>query len=561
MDNINQPEAAILNKVQLFKGYHGPELVKALKNAWDSNQTLIVCPGHIEKIPFIEKAEIIDLIPKNIILGIFTSGTLSGKPRLILYTKKNIEVSLSAIRELYDTKKIDKIFCYPQPTHAFGLILGYVHAHLNSIPIAFLEGPYNSKAHEMWYAEATSGMVTLGTPTHFIDLIHWVQKNNIIPKKTYSAILGGASVTKKLWNDLVTKLNIESPSIGYGASEASPGITHLGPGVEPKQDGDIGNLLKGITIEEIDSAGYFFHGQNLCEAIIDENGIQFPKRILIKDTMSEISPNHFIFEGRSDLLINRGGLKFSPEAIEGTLFSSLGLKSVCVSIYSERLGEELGLVIQKNLESNASEINQQLSAIKQILNEKHAVQINSELICFDDIPLNGSAKFDRVESIRVILKKMNIQKPIRVDYLKSFLPHRLTAVWIHRITDFGFRQGRAEVDLNLDLSLFSNSKMRESACIELVAQTYGYATAAYLIYNSEKKEKANKTLIAEIRNAEFYFSNETELIISQAIDTKIPLVIEANCSHDFGAIKLIQGKVLINNILLAQLNLKAFVAE
>lgn len=546
--------------IQIFKGYHSADLVQSLSKAWQLNQTLVVCPAHMDTVPFINDNNLMAKIPKDIVLGVFTSGTVSGKPRLILYTKKNIESSLRSIRELYDVKKIDKIFCYPQPTHAFGLILGYIHAQLFSIPLVFLEGRYSSEAHAKWIAEATPGMLTLGTPTHFMDLIHWVQKNKIQPKETYSAIIGGAAVTKKLWTDAKNELRIDQPSIGYGASEASPGVTHLKPGVSPLQDGDIGELLSGVTLEEKTSSGYFFKGDNLCAGIIDENGFQQPERIYIKDDLVETASGHFVFEGRSDLLINRGGLKISPENLEGKLFSDLGLKSVCVPVFNERLGQDVGFVVQKKSDEDL-ELSQKLKVdVIQYLKEHCFLNLSEENIVIDDIPLNSSAKFDRIESYRLILKSRNIQAPVRIDYLTPFLPHRLSAVWIRRITQFEFRHGRGEVDLDTGLNAFTNNHLRESSCIEMVAQTYGYATAANMIFNYDPKQKANKTLIAEVRNSTFYFSDETDKLVEEAISKKIPLKIEAKCSHDFGMIKVIQGSVRLNDVLLAEVNLKAYVA-
>lgn len=557
--NMMDQEVTVDSSVHVYKGFHSNDLMRRLRTAWLENKTLIVAPGHMSEVPYVNQPELMKQIPSDVVLGVFTSGTLSGKPRLVLYTKKNIESSLNAIRSLYDVQRIDKIFCYPQPTHAFGLILGYVHALIHDIPITFLEGAYSSKAHAKWVAEATPGMLTLGTPTHFIDLASWTAKNKIALKPTYSAIIGGAAVTKKLWNDLRTDLLIQQPSIGYGASEASPGITHLPPGLPPEQDGDIGLLLANVVMDGRNHDGFYFDGPNRCAGIIDENGIHFPSKIQMKDSLLKTASGHFIFEGRSDLMINRGGLKISPENMEGKIFSDLGLKSVCVPIHNERLGQDLCLVVQKKADQDDQ--NEIKVLVQDYLKKHFQFQLQNDHLVADDIPLNGSAKFDRVEAMRIILRNKKMQTPFPVQFLIPFMPHRSTAIWIDRLTEVAFRRGRAEVDLNTSLNLFTDGRLRESACIELVAQTYGYAAVAQAMTTSDKKGKANKTLIAEIRNAEFYFDDTTATLISRAIAKKIPLDIEATCSHDFGVIKVIQGTVKLDGVLLAKLSLKAFVAQ
>jgi predicted hotdog family 3-hydroxylacyl-ACP dehydratase len=540
------------SEVIIHQGHHSLETQNLIQDAWKNQKCLILCPAHVKDTQFIKDLK----IPKNIILGIFTSGTMSGKPRLVFYTKKNIESSLRSIRELFETEKIDQIFCYPQPTHTFGLTLGYIHAIHHNLKLTFHEGAYSSDAHRKWFSVQTPGLLTLGTPTHFIDLIGWLKTNNLTPKKSYSAILGGAPVAKQLWQQLVDILKIEKPSVGYGATEASPGITHLAPGAEPKCDGAIGKLLTGVTLEPVESGGFIFSGDNVCEAIADETGLHFQKRIHIKDDLSKTATDSYIFNVRADLIINRGGLKISPELIESQLLTEFNLKSICIPFYSERLGEDIGLVVQAN-EIDKNELSER---IINFVATKASVKISSEHIIFSEIPVNLNSKYDRKEALKIILRKKNLTKPISIQYLKTFMPHRSTAVWISRITDFGFRRGTAEIDLDVNSPLFSNSQMRESACIELVAQAYGYSVAAHEIFSEDNEIlKVQKTLIAEVRKAEFHFDEKTHKLIKEMIEEKIPLAIDTVCTHDFGLIKVITGNVKAKDLTIASLNLKAFV--
>lgn len=537
-------------KIQVYKGLHSQNLYQMISECWNQNQLLVISPPHIQlKENFLENLE----IPTEAVFGIYTSGTLSGKPRLIFYSKKNIESSLNSIRKLYDFKKIDKIFCYPQPTHTFGLILGYIHSFLFQIPIVFSEGAYSSEAHQLWFNELSPGMLTLGTPTHFVDLISWLNEKQIQPKQTYSCIIGGAPVSKKLWNDIKNILKIDQPSVGYGATEASPGVTHLPPGVEPLFDGDVGYLLDGVSLHEQSEEGYFFSGANVCCGIVaEDNSVKRSDKIFIKDHLL-IQEGRFVFNGRSDLLINRGGIKYSPEVIESKIYSDLNLKAACISFYNERLGSDLGFIIQAE--------DQTFGTIKNYFKNEFSLHLRDENFIFEEIPLTANAKYDRVEIKKRILKKQTISVPIDIKYLMDFMPHRPPAVWVNRIIDFKFRAGSGEVDLSPHSPCFSDGQFRESACVELVAQTYGYATVAYEIFHAEKATKANKTLIAEVRDVEFFFTKENRKLLQEAQKNQLPLTVKAICTHDFGVIKVIKGSVFIKEERLAELSLKAFVSE
>src|SRR5687768_14209246 len=111
--------------MKIADGFHSKFLLEAVARAWKTGETLIVRPPHIKSF------EVPEVVKKwkpseQPILGVFTSGTVNGTPKLVFYSKTNIESSLTSIRSLFDVKRIEKIFCYPQPTHTFGLILGYV---------------------------------------------------------------------------------------------------------------------------------------------------------------------------------------------------------------------------------------------------------------------------------------------------------------------------------------------------------------------------------------------------------------------------------------------------
>lgn len=535
-----------LSDICFERSTHAQEIYNKVKQCWLNNEPLILCSPQLIDIPKLEDFN----IPKDMILGLFTSGTSTGKPRLVFYSKKNILSSLIPIRKLFDTSRIDHIFCYPQPTHVFGLVLGYIQSIVYEIPITFFSGGYSQKAHQLWNETLTSGTLTLGTPVHFFDLIRYNQERQIKPAKSYSSIVGGALTTVKLWNDMQTILNIESPSIGYGASEASPGISHLPPGVEPKFNGDVGYVLDGVNISHLTSDGFEFTGDNLCLGVIENNSYQSSKSILIRDHV--VQQERFCIFGRSDLVINRGGLKYNPEILETALMSE-GIKCLFLPVYDERLGQEIAILVEDSRSEDFVK-----KQIIELLVKQFQLKIKEQNIVFGAIPLNNNLKINRKEALKKIIKGMGFKLPISTQVLKSFMPHRGSAIWVDEIIDFKPRYGVGRIYIDLKKFYISDSTVRQSALIEFIAQTYGYSFVLEEIFHKSEVNYANNAFIAEIRDAKF---SKLELL-SQAdllSDKKKYLDVYVECTHDFIKIKVIKGSVFYQDQKLVELTMKVAV--
>jgi predicted hotdog family 3-hydroxylacyl-ACP dehydratase len=552
-------------KLHLWRGYHSNELVQKLKHCWDHEELLILVPTQLKDFSFLNLFPEADLqlhgewsgkpnsppqaikaatLDKNVVLGVFTSGTSSGQSRLVLYTKENILASLSSIRELYEGDKIKKIFCYPQPTHTFGLVLGYMQSLVYNAELVFADGAYSKKAHEQWLENVDANTLTLGTPTHFLDLIQYVKTTGAAVKKSYTCIAGGARVTCDLWAQMQSVLGIEKPSVGYGATEAAPGVTHLGPGIAPAEDGDIGYALKNVHVQ-ISDQGLRFTGPNVCYAIFENGELKKSDSILLRDLVVADQTKRFTFIGRTDLIINRGGLKISLEVVEGKLSSHFGCKALAVSLYDERLGEDLGIMLQAETSDGVPEF---------LLNE-FGIKIAAENILLGTIPLNANGKFDRKEATKFVLRKRAWKFPVSVKHMQAFLPHRGPAIWLDSLLHTEANHGVGVVRLKENAHYFNDSKLQESSCIEWAAQTMGYTLALNEVMQVQKVAQATRTFIAEVRNAEFYFDQHKEKLKPGAdIETHV------RCTHDFGPLRVIEAHSYVNKELLAKINMKVFSA-
>src|ERR1044072_8817899 len=113
-------------RIRVWQGFHSEEIKKLIGETWLSDdQLLILAPPGVNANDFLPAIEATREWPARPVLGLFTSGTTAGGKKSFLYSKANIRASLEGILKFFDVSRIDSIFCYPQPFHTFGLLLGY----------------------------------------------------------------------------------------------------------------------------------------------------------------------------------------------------------------------------------------------------------------------------------------------------------------------------------------------------------------------------------------------------------------------------------------------------
>ena len=411
-------------KIILWRGYHDPKLKELLGEALQGKSLLILCPPHLKNYAFMnclpsgELSFVGDWHKEDLTqaqltsekrtssdyerlphIGVFTSGTMSLSPSLVLFRKENVQHSLESILSLFKNEWAEKIICYPQPFHIFGLCLGYIHSILWKKKLHTPDGQYRKAFHDEWLKEERKGLLTLGAPVHFYDLL--LKCNENLKMTRSSSVCGGARVSPELWKQFQEKLGIEFPSIGYGASEACPGLSHLAPGVAPQENGDIGKWLSGVEAKN-HANGYEFSGPNMCLAIIETNAnsqstLRFPNSILIRDEIAQ-SGDRIIYKGRSDLKMNRGGEKFSLELIEEKIHSILKVPLIAVALADSRLGEKLGLCIQSN--DNSKQLKEECKDL--VAREFSWAMQDREINIMEQLPTNSNGKWDRKKAFECL---------------------------------------------------------------------------------------------------------------------------------------------------------------
>ena len=395
-------------KIVLWRGYHEAGFAPLVARALEGGCLLIACPPGLADFSFLGQLPEGEVelsgdwgglrapprtgsaeFPVEVCLGVFTSATTESA-KLILYTRENVASCARAIFALFDRRRISEVFCYPQPFHTFGLTLGYAAAHLFGWRLVAPPGKYSREHHEAWIRETGENTLTLGTPTHFIDLA--AQLGDRRPRKSYAAIAGGARVTRDLWLRMRDVLNIAAPSIGYGASEASPGVTHLAPGVEPGEDGEVGHPLPQLSVAVDPLTGVTFSGPSLCAAIVQSGILEFPREFTLPDLMTVRSDGSWVFQGRAQFSLNRGGRKILLEAVERELAKAFRLECLGFCVPDPRLGEELGLLLL----TSPAEVDRGRAEWLAHLNAKFGMSFaGAQLRAVSRFPLSANQKPDR----------------------------------------------------------------------------------------------------------------------------------------------------------------------
>lgn len=394
----------------VWKGSHGNEIYELIKETYFSvDRLLIICPPRFESLemflPFLPTSEIIfrgelsslkniehtssqeyEECPK---FGLFSSGTSDENNKLLLYTNQNLDSSNDGIMSFFKDLNINTIYSYPQPYHIFGLSLGYILSINRNFELITKDGKYSRESHALWENTALKNgenILTLGTPTHFEDLCKHSKLHEI---KSLTCIIGGAIVTQKLWDKVKTQLNILYPSIGYGSSEASPGITHLKPGVRPKGNNSIGELLPNMKLTFTENE-ILINGENICLATINKNGIHFYNgKYLLPDIIEQVDDESFLYIGRNDFIINRGGEKFSLEEVEAKLLRYFDEPIVVTYKYCARLGQELCFILRENTKIKSN-------IIFEFMSETYSRTFDSNNIYkVERFPMNENLKLDR----------------------------------------------------------------------------------------------------------------------------------------------------------------------
>ncbi|MEZ4873906.1 MAG: AMP-binding protein [Flavobacteriaceae bacterium] len=176
-------------------------------------------------------------------------------------------------------------------------------------------------------------LVQYDNPYDFVALVPYQLYHSIHAlDKVKKLIVGGGMVTKEM-EAMLQDLPVEAFAT-YGMTET---ITHVAA-----------RRINGFAKSNV------YHAFPGVKFWVDERGclvISAPKisdvDIVTNDLVELISPLSFVWLGRFDFVINSGGIKINPEAVERKLEPFLKMPFIIASEKDEALGEKVILVVEE----------------------------------------------------------------------------------------------------------------------------------------------------------------------------------------------------------------------
>ncbi|AZB10013.1 long-chain fatty acid--CoA ligase [Chryseobacterium sp. G0162] len=200
-------------------------------------------------------------------------------------------------------------------------------------------------------------------------------------------IIGGAAVSESLKNKIL-QMNLDRSNRIFETYGMSETLSHIGLKQLMPEPEEYFTVFENVSIS-LDERG--------CLTIFapDVNA-----EVLVTNDLVEIKNNRqFKFLGRIDNVINSGGAKIFPEALEALIKKEIPNEAVFLGLPDESLGQKLVLIIEGN-QSDA--IIQKISTVPFDKNFHKP----KEIIFIGKIPRTPNGKVNRLELYKLIIENI-----------------------------------------------------------------------------------------------------------------------------------------------------------
>ncbi|WP_300660223.1 AMP-binding protein [Fluviicola sp.] len=250
-----------------------------------------------------------------------TSGS-TGNPKLISLSRAQLEASAKRSNAFFGLNENSRVFMCLSPKTIGGKMM-LIRALVGNYAIDITEAsgnPENQIQEHVHYS--------------FISLVPYQVKRILeeTPEKLNlfdQILLGGMGLS----NGLEKKLSTLKPSIyiGFGMTET---VSHI---ALRKMGTPVYEALEGVNLG----------AENDCLIVSDSKlGIQDMKT---NDLVKFHGPNRFEWLGRADFVINSGGIKIHPEALEQAIDGYISVPFIFGGMIHDSFGESCVLIIEKAL--------------------------------------------------------------------------------------------------------------------------------------------------------------------------------------------------------------------
>jgi len=291
-----------------------------------------------------------------------TSGS-TGKPKEIKLKKLDLIESSKLTARYFNINAGDKI--------------------INCLPIKYIAGKMMLVRSlvlglDLYIFPVTSSPISDLKNNYELIAFTPIQLENSIPfiDKIKKVLVGGSPVQDSLKEKI-----LDTKSMVYETYGMTETITHIAV-----RNLTIGEkeftTLPGIETGVKDNC-LFIKPNHLSVEMVQTNDIvEFTKK------------NKFLLMGRRDFIINSGGVKINPEAIEKKLSKYISVDFVISSMDNSKFGEVVVLVFKKNIPKGYNKAFKHLSKF----------EIPKEILALNNFPENNG-KINRLEIRNIINKK------------------------------------------------------------------------------------------------------------------------------------------------------------
>lgn len=304
----------------------------------------------------------------HITIELKTSGS-TGQPKKIIAQKKHLLASAKKTANFFKLNQSSKaLLCLPANYIAGQMML--VRAMVTGMELTCIE-PCNNPLENNSKIYDFAAMV----PYQVNNIISSGQKLSMIK----NLIIGGGQISHVLENELINQnTNIFE---SFGMTET---YSHI--------------ALRQICTKQSDS---FFVLDNVFISTTADNCLTITStdigvnNLVTNDIVDICKPGSFIWKGRTDFVINSGGIKINPETIE-RLIAGVVPHPFCISwVNDNELGQKLVLVVE-NETINKQNIHYKIG---QLLKKYERPK---QILVVDKIPLTNTGKINRLKTRELI---------------------------------------------------------------------------------------------------------------------------------------------------------------
>lgn len=226
-------------------------------------------------------------------------------------------------------------------------------------------------------SEVTFSAMTPLQVENSVDKLHLIRR----------IIIGGAAVSQNLQNKIHARLQEKGTATQvfetYGMSET---LSHIALKEIYPQRSACFTVFDGITI-----------GQDGRGCLTVSAPMLVPQMLVTNDIVEMINDKQFRFLGRADNVINSGGAKIFPEALESLVKQHLDGEAVFVGLSDDILGQKLVLVVEGE---KTERVVEQLHGVKY----EKSFHKPKDIIFIKHIPRTPNGKTDRRALLALLLK-------------------------------------------------------------------------------------------------------------------------------------------------------------